>query len=164
MAEPESAAGYGRSQFPHWANQGGGCDTRETVLARDGRGVEADSDCRPVAGSWYSLYDGAEVPQASGIDIDHMVPLFNAWISGASHWSQGQRKQFANDLDHPQLYAVSARTHRDKGTKSPDQWAPPNRDSWCEYGRAWIDVKAAYSLTITQAEKNALRTLVNTCD
>ncbi|WP_436850209.1 HNH endonuclease family protein [Streptomyces monashensis] len=161
---PHSMAGYSRAKFPHWIKQYGECDTREVVLARDGKAVTQDSMCRAVSGTWYSPYDDKTVDAASKIDIDHMVPLANAWRSGADTWSTDKRKSFANDLDHSQLIAVSAGSNRSKGDQSPDQWAPPNKDYWCTYSRAWTDVKYGYGLSITAAEKNKLVEMLNTCD
>jgi hypothetical protein len=70
--------GYSRDLFPHWITQSG-CNTRETVLKRDGTGVVTDSSCRSTSGSWYSTYDGKTWDAASDVDIDHIVPLSNAW-------------------------------------------------------------------------------------
>lgn len=99
VAEPRPMTGYSRDKFPHWASQSGqgnGCDTREVVLARDGQDVQRDDQCRATAGSWHSEYDDRTITSASGIDIDHMVPLANAWRSGADAWTTPQRKAFAN--------------------------------------------------------------------
>lgn len=71
--------GYSRAQFPHWSPQSGACDTREVVLKRDGASVLQDSRCAAVSGTWYSPYDGETWTLASDVDIDHVVPLSNAW-------------------------------------------------------------------------------------
>jgi len=71
--------GYSRDLFPHWINQAGTCNTRETVLKRDGTGVVTNDACVATSGSWFSPYDGATWSAASDVDIDHMVPLSNAW-------------------------------------------------------------------------------------
>jgi hypothetical protein len=71
--------GYSRDLFPHWITQSGACNTRETVLKRDGTGVVTDSACASTSGTWFSPYDGATWTAASDVDIDHMVPLSNAW-------------------------------------------------------------------------------------
>ncbi|MEV0164975.1 HNH endonuclease family protein [Nonomuraea fuscirosea] len=163
VAEPGSMSGYSRARFPHWAQQGKSCDTREVVLARDGADVKQDESCRVVSGSWHSEYDGKDLTDASDLDIDHMVPLAQAWRSGAKSWTDARRKQFANDLEGPQLIAVSAASNRSKGDQSPDQWRPPQRSYWCVYSRAWIDVKSRYDLTITDAERDALTEMVGTC-
>ncbi|GGP42827.1 HNH endonuclease family protein [Streptomyces abikoensis] len=161
---PHSMSGYSRAKFPHWIKQYGECDTREVVLSRDGSGVTQDSMCRAVAGSWYSAYDDKTLDSASKVDIDHMVPLANAWRSGADTWTTDKRKAFANDLGNSQLYAVSASSNRSKGDQSPDQWVPPNQDFWCTYGRAWGHVKSLYGLSVTQPEKDKLIGMLDTCD
>ncbi|MFE0042808.1 HNH endonuclease family protein [Streptomyces albireticuli] len=164
VAAPHPMAGYSRAKFPHWIQQGDGCDTREVVLERDGRNVAQDDKCRATGGSWHSLYDGKTLASASQVDIDHMVPLANAWRSGADHWETPRRKQFANDLAHSQLIAVSAASNRSKGDQSPDQWSPPDRAYWCTYSRAWVSVKYLYDLSVTQPEADQLATMLDTCD
>ncbi|MCX5380066.1 HNH endonuclease family protein [Streptomyces sp. NBC_00091] len=161
--KPGTMAGYSRDKFTHWAEQGNKCDTRETVLKRDGTGVTQDSECRAVSGSWKSLYDGATATEAGKLDIDHMVPLAEAWRSGASGWDAAKRKAFANDLTRPQLLAVSAGSNRSKGDQSPDLWQPTDKSSWCQYGRAWTTVKSHYGLTVTEAERAMLTTMIDTC-
>ncbi|MFJ5927564.1 hypothetical protein ACIQF6_33715 [Kitasatospora sp. NPDC092948] len=81
VSEPHSMDGYSREKFPHWATQPGQCDTREVVLARDGQDVVQDSECRAVAGLWTSPYDDRSFTDAKQLDIDHVVPLANAWRS-----------------------------------------------------------------------------------
>ncbi|MFJ2722674.1 HNH endonuclease family protein [Streptomyces sp. NPDC087437] len=163
VAPHGSMSGYSRAKFPHWAQQGERCDTRETVLERDGTGVQRDEECRAVSGSWTSAYDDKTFTNASDLDIDHMVPLANAWRSGASQWTQEKRKTFANDLTHPQLLAVSAASNRSKGDQGPDEWQPPSKPYWCTYARAWVSVKATYELSVTKAERNTLTDMLGTC-
>ncbi|MCJ1676678.1 HNH endonuclease family protein [Streptomyces sp. APSN-46.1] len=163
VAEAGTMAGYSRDRFTHWAEQGDKCDTREVVLKRDGTDVARDSECRAVSGRWKSLYDGVAVNDAGKLDIDHMVPLAEAWRSGAAGWDAARREAFANDLTHPQLLAVSASSNRSKGDQSPDLWQPPDKGSWCQYGRAWTAVKSDYGLTVTEPEKAMLTTMINTC-
>ncbi|MEU6865461.1 HNH endonuclease family protein [Streptomyces sp. NPDC046876] len=163
VAPPGTMAGYSRAKFTHWAEQGDKCDTREVVLERDGKDVARDAECRAVSGTWRSLYDGVVVTDASKMDIDHVVPLAEGWRSGASAWDAARRKAFANDLTHPQLLAVTAATNRSKGDQSPDLWQPPDKSSWCQYGRAWTTVKSTYGLTVTEAEKRMLTTMLDTC-
>ncbi|MFI1253021.1 HNH endonuclease family protein [Streptomyces netropsis] len=160
---PHSMDGYARAKFPHWAQQGNKCDTRETVLRRDGQDVTQDDECRAVSGTWKSPYDDKTLTAASQVDIDHMVPLANAWRSGADGWTTDRRKTFANDLEHSQLIAVSAASNRSKGDQSPDQWSPPSSAYWCTYARAWTDVKHLYGLSVTQTEKDKLNSMLDTC-
>ncbi|MYT19859.1 DUF1524 domain-containing protein [Streptomyces sp. SID7760] len=163
VAAPGTMAGYSRAKFTHWAEQGNKCDTREVVLKRDGTDVKQDSECKAVSGTWKSLYDGVVVTEASKMDIDHIVPLAEGWRSGAAGWDAARRKAFANDLTHPQLLSVSAASNRSKGDQSPDLWQPPDKASWCQYGRAWTTVKSTYGLTVTEAEKKMLATMLDRC-
>ncbi|WP_425506481.1 HNH endonuclease family protein [Streptomyces rectiverticillatus] len=161
---PHSMAGYSRAKFPHWIKQMGTCDTREMVLSRDGRDVKTDDQCRAASGHWHSAYDGKDFTAAGQLDIDHMVPLANAWRSGADAWKTDRRKQFANDLVNPQLVAVSAASNRAKGDQSPDQWRPPLNSYWCAYSRSWTHIKHQYQLSVTQSEQDTLTAMLDTCD
>ncbi len=159
----QSMSGYSRDRFPHWISQGGGCDTRDVVLKRDGKNVTADADCKITGGTWLSPYNGKTYTDASKLDIDHLVPLAAAWRSGANKWTDDQRKALANDLVRPQLYAVDLSDNRSKGDQDPSTWKPPNHDFWCTYAESWITVKTYYKLTVTGAEKTALEDMLGTC-
>jgi hypothetical protein len=163
VAAPQSMAGYSRERFPHWNQQGNGCDTREYVLKRDGKAVKTDKSCHATSGQWLSLYDNKTVSSPDSLDIDHMVPLANAWRSGANSWTDDQRSQFANDITRPQLFAVSASVNRAKGDQDPSQWKPPFRGYWCEYAKNWVTVKRYWKLTVTAPEKTALADMLGTC-
>ena len=154
---------YDRDLFPHWHTVSGACNTRETVLKRDGTSVVTDSSCAATSGRWFSPYDGATWTAAADVDIDHVVPLKNAWISGAWAWTTAKRESFANDLSHPQLIAVTDNVNQSKGDKSPDQWKPPLTSYYCTYARMWIGSKYYWALTVTSAEKSALTSMLNTC-
>jgi hypothetical protein len=93
--------------------------TCANVLIRDGRNVKVDKQCRPTSGRWRSIYDGRINRRAGLIDIDHVVPLAEAWRSGAAAWNADQRDRFANDLVDPQLIAVRAASNRSKGDQDP---------------------------------------------
>lgn len=162
VAEPHPMTGYSRDRFPHWTTEEG-CTTRERVLLRDGQDVTADEDCAPISGSWHSPYDGQDFTDPGDLDIDHMVPLANAWRSGADEWDDERREAFANDLDHPQLLAVSAGSNRSKGDQSPDEWLPPAAEFGCTYALAWTAVKDAYALNVTAAEQETLAELLGAC-
>ncbi|NEB74187.1 HNH endonuclease [Streptomyces sp. SID14478] len=158
-----SADGYSRDKFPHWITQSGSCDTREVVLKRDGTGVSQGSDCAAASGSWYSQYDGATWTASGDVDIDHMVPLSEAWKSGASSWTTAQRQSFANDLTRPQLIAVTDNVNQSKGDKDPAEWMPPRAAYACTYLRAYVQVKHYYDLTVDSAEKSAIQSKLSGC-
>ncbi|MFC4494899.1 HNH endonuclease family protein [Streptomyces ovatisporus] len=163
VAPSGSMDGYDRDKYPHWSGQGNSCDTREAVLKRDGERVETGSDCSPTSGTWTSPYDGEKWTDPSDVDIDHMVPLANSWISGADEWSDEEREEFANDLESKQLLAVTDNVNQQKSDQSPDRWKPPLESYHCQYSTDWIQVKHLYELTITAAEKAALKDMIGTC-
>ncbi|HEX5594673.1 MAG TPA: HNH endonuclease family protein [Micromonosporaceae bacterium] len=162
VADSGSMKGYSRTRFPHWKKTGVNCNVRDTVLERDGKDVQLDR-CNVVGGEWVSKYDDATLTDPLKVDIDHMVPLANAWRSGADEWDDARRGEFANDLTRPQLFAVSASSNRAKGDQDPSQWKPPNRDYWCQYAQDWITVKHHWQLSITVDEKAALADMLETC-
>jgi hypothetical protein len=153
-----SSTGYSRDLFPHWITQSGACNTREVVLKRDGTNVVQDSSCAATSGKWFSVYDGATWSAAADVDIDHMVPLAEAWRSGASSWTTSQRQSFANDLTRPQLIAVTDNVNQSKGDQDPATWLYR-----CTYVRAWVQVKYYWNLSIDSAEKSALTSVLNGC-
>ncbi|HEV7647567.1 MAG TPA: HNH endonuclease family protein [Actinophytocola sp.] len=163
VATDGSMTGYSRDKFPHWITISGACNTRETVLKRDGTGVVTDSSCAATSGSWYSPYDGATWHASSDVDIDHVVPLAAAWRTGASSWTTAQRQAYANDLSNPQLIAVTDNVNQSKGDQTPATWKPPRTAYWCTYAKMWVHVKYRYSLTVNSSEKSALTSMLGTC-
>ncbi|RBQ21101.1 HNH endonuclease [Spongiactinospora rosea] len=164
VARPLSISGYSRKRFqPRWARHKGNCDTRETVLARDGRRVRRNAACHPVKGVWYSPYDGKRLKSERQVDVDHVVPLAYAWRSGAKRWSQAKRRAFANDLTRPELLTVSHSANIAKGGQGPQSWRPQRRAYWCRYASSWISVKHHYRLFVTRKEKRALNNMLRTC-
>jgi Protein of unknown function (DUF1524) len=163
VAAPRSMTGYSRDRFPTWLQLSGGCNVRDAVLKRDGTGVRTDASCRIIAGSWFSPYDEKTVTDADQVDIDHVVPLAEAWRSGASAWTDDRRSEFANDLVRPELLTVSRTINRAKGDQDPSRWRPPNQGYWCSYAGRWIAVKHHWALTATEGEKTALREMLGRC-
>lgn len=163
VAAESHASTYDRALFPHWITISGACNTRETVLKRDGTGVTVDSSCAATSGRWASPYDGAAWTNASDVDIDHMVPLSEAWKSGAWSWTTARRQSFANDLSRPQLWAVTDDVNQAKGDKDPALWKPPLTSFYCTYARAWIGVKYYWGLSVNSGEKTALSSMLDRC-
>jgi hypothetical protein len=156
--------GYDRhKKFPTWQTVSGGCNVRDEVLKRDGADVKVNARCTPISGTWHSLYDDQTWTKASDVDIDHVVPLGQAWVSGAKSWPQDKRTQLANDLTRPQLFAVTDNVNQQKSDKAPDQWKPPLVSFWCTYAADWIVVKRYYGLTATVPERTALSDMLNHC-
>ncbi|MFJ2746207.1 HNH endonuclease family protein [Streptomyces sp. NPDC087440] len=162
----EDRTGYERTKFKHWVDvDKNGCNTRsEVLLAEAFVPPEKGAKCKLVGGEWWSLYDNTYVGDAGKIDIDHTVPLAEAWDSGASAWTAEQRQAYANDLgDDRSLIAVSATTNRAKGDKDPTTWMPPSEAAHCAYLTNWAATKLRWGLTVDPAEANALAQIGVTC-
>ncbi len=159
----EVRTGYERDLFPTWDTISGTCNTREWILKRDGTNVVTNSACTATSGSWYSPYDGATWTAASDVDIDHLVPLAEAWDSGARNWTTAQRESFANDVTRPQLLAVTDNVNQSKGDQDPATWMPSLTSYRCTYVRAWVQVKYYYNLSVDSAEKTALTNYLAGC-
>ena len=160
IVQPEVAGGYDRDLFRHWIDaDGDGCDTRrEVLIAESTTPVSVGSRCSLSGGTWVSAYDGVSTTDASSFDVDHFVPLAEAWRSGAHAWDSTTRQNFANDLGYEMsLIAVSASSNRSKSDRDPSSWMPRNADFKCEYVYSWIQVKLRWKLTIDSSEANALR-------
>jgi hypothetical protein len=142
-----------------------GCNTRERVLIAESLvpPTFGGSRCHPTAGRWRSLYDGVVTTDPDELQIDHLVPLADAWRSGAASWTEEQRRAFANDVRDPELIAVTVHTNTSKGDRSPDQWMPPERGAACTYVRRWVAVKVRWHLRVTPAEKATLVQILSGC-
>jgi DNA uptake protein ComE-like DNA-binding protein len=162
----ENRTGYNRELFRHWVDaDGDGCDTRKEVLiAESTTPVTIGSGCSISGGTWLSPYDMVSTTNASSFDVDHLVPLAEAWDSGASKWDSATRQAFANDLDFSMsLIAVTASSNRSKSDRDPAEWLPSNSAYHCEYAVAWVQVKQRWKLSVDTAEKDKLLSIANSC-
>jgi hypothetical protein len=125
--------------------------------------VETDSDCKATSGSWVSPYDNVATTDPADLDIDHVVPLKELWVSGASAWTDEQREAVANDIERPQLVAVTDNLNQSKGDQDIAEWVPPLESFVCTYVQAWVTVKHHYELSIDQAEKDAITSYLDKC-
>lgn len=150
----ETRAGYDRDKFTHWVDANDDCqDTRDEVLAAES--LVATGGCDVTEGKWRSYYDGVTTEDPSSFDIDHMVPLAEAWDSGAKRWTANTRERFANDLrDRRSLVAVTASANRSKGDRDPAEWMPDR--AACTYLRQWVAVKLRWRLTVNRPERRFL--------
>ncbi|MEU7340377.1 HNH endonuclease family protein [Streptomyces sp. NPDC007074] len=162
----ESRDGYQRTAFKHWVDADrDSCNTRAEVLIAESRiPATVEAGCKVTAGEWYSFYDGVTVTAPGGLDIDHMVPLAEAWDSGASAWTAARREAYANDLDADRsLVAVTAKTNRSKADQDPADWLPPLADARCTYTADWVATKLRWQLTVDDRERAALAGLAEGC-
>ncbi|MBP0454042.1 HNH endonuclease [Kitasatospora sp. RG8] len=159
--------GYSREQFKHWnkgLNPTDGCDTRkEVILSEALEAPEIGPKCTLTGGRWWSEYDQKWITSAKDLDVDHMVPLAEAWDSGAATWTAARREAYANDQGAPNsLIAVSGSSNRSKADKDPADWLPVPDDR-CKYTVDWVADKLRWRLTADAAEHEALSRLAESC-
>lgn len=142
-----------------------GCNTRREVLQIEAvLAPEVGDGCTITGGGWFSWYDGVSVSDQSELEMDHLVALKEAWVSGAYAWTDSQRSAFANDLDIPEtLNAVTSAVNQAKSDKDPAGWMPPLADVHCRYVGEWITVKYRWNLSVDPAEKSAIEGVLAGC-
>ena len=157
----ETPKGYDRDLFEHWVDADRDCqDTREEVLVAES--LVPLSGCTVTTGEWFSYYDRLTWTQSSDVDIDHMVPLKEAWDSGAHAWDDDARERYANDLGDPRsLVAVTDNENQSKSDRDPVEWLPDF--GVCRYVAEWTAVKTRWDLSVDRAEKRTLRRLARDC-
>ena len=160
----ERPQGYSRSKFKHWVDaDGDSCDTREEVLIAESTSrAQVDAyGCKVIEGDWLSPYDNAAHTNPSALDIDHMIPLKEAWDSGAWAWSAMKRQLFANDLtDSRSLIAVTAGQNRSKSDRDPSNWLPPQTQYHCTYLAEWVAIKSHWKLSMDQSEFGRIKNVL----
>lgn len=171
---PPGLPAYRRVAFGEpWRDvDGDGCNQRDDVLLRDAVSArvrpQGGCDHDVVAGTWHDPYTGRRLAladlkdpdQAEAVQIDHVVPLAEAWRSGASAWSARRRERYANDLGG--LLAVDGSANTAKGADDPARWRP-RAAFGCSYARRWIDTKRRWGLGVDAAERAALEEMLDSC-
>ncbi|MCC3273340.1 DUF1524 domain-containing protein [Arthrobacter zhangbolii] len=164
--------GYDREQFgPAWADTDrNGCDTRNDILARDLVDVvykDGTKECVVASGTFLDPYTGATIGFVRGnttstaVQIDHVVALSDAWQKGAQQLSAEERRLFANDPLN--LMAADGPANGAKSDGDAATWLPANKAFRCEYVARQTAVKAEYRLWMTQAEHDAIATVLAGC-
>ena len=161
----ELRTGYKRTLFKHWVGTGNGCDSRKSVIISEAIvKPKVEPGCKLVGGEWLSIYDNTKVLDASQLDVDHMVPLAEAWDSGASAWDAKKKEMYANDQTDPRhLIAVTGASNRSKSDQDPADWMPTNKAYACEYLTNWVSIKVRWSLTVDKKEKDFIVAALKPC-
>ncbi|GAA0994272.1 DUF1524 domain-containing protein [Subtercola frigoramans] len=144
-----------------------GCDTGNDILARDLTAATKSGPCKVMTGILADPYTATTISFVRGnstslaVQIDHVVALSDAWQKGAQQLSQAQRISLANDPLN--LIATDGPTNEQKSDGDAATWLPPNKPFRCEYAARQVSVKATYGLWVTQAEHDALATILSVC-
>lgn len=158
---------YAREQFGASWTVSGGCDTRNIILNRDLIDVVVDDKCNVMSGTLNDPYTGKVINFIRGtntsgaVQIDHTVALSDAWQTGAQQFTTQQRVALANDP--LELLAVDGAANLEKSDGDAATWLPSNKPFRCQYVARQIAVKQKYSLWVTQAEHNAMATILDKC-
>jgi hypothetical protein len=162
---------YQREAFGQaWADvDRNGCDTRNDILRRDltAVGFSDGSRCKVSSGAFQEPYTGKMVefhrgPQSSkDVQIDHVVALGDAWQKGAQQLTPQQRQSLANDPLN--LIAADGPANQEKSAGDAATWLPKNKNFRCHYVARQISVKTSYGLWVTQAEKEAMKRVLDSC-
>lgn len=137
-------------------------NTRALVLIRDADRAAPihytnTNECAVLTGLWHDSYTGKDVKKARDLDIDHVVPLHNAWTSGAYRWDGYRRCHYANFMENKiHLRAVSSTQNRAKGDKTPADFMPEDRRAACVYLADWMKIKTIWELSATPEELSAI--------
>jgi hypothetical protein len=162
----ENNAGYDRDKyFGTWADTDGDCqNTRQEVLAIETMAVPSytQDGCEVSGGQWFTFWDNRTHASPSTLQIDHTVPVHEAWGSGARYWSQERRVAYLNDLGDPRtLNAQTSELNVEKNGKSPQYWMPPANG--CAYIEQWVAVKIRWGLSVNSGEKATLLRYASSC-
>lgn len=165
---PEETEAYKRSyHFGRWINDPNddSCyNTRGRALERDSEVPVKTSDtnqCRVDQGLWTDPYTHKKTKVAKEIQIDHLVALKNAYVSGAFKWSRKYRCLYANYMGNSyHLLSVDARENMAKGDRSPADYLPPREEYRCEYIKAWLKVKLIWGLNMSDYEAEGIEAAI----
>ena len=162
----EVNAGYDRDRyFGAWADTNGDCqNTRQEVLVQESKGAVSYTSrgCVASAGRWVTSWDNGVHTSATEVEVDHLVPVNEAWGSGARYWSQARRVAFYNDLgDSRTLNAQTSALNHSKRASGPERWLPPKNR--CAYIGQWVAVKIRWGLSVNITEKAALSLYAESC-
>jgi len=160
-----ATTGFSRSSLA-WAwrdTDGNGCDTADDVLRRDLQAAVVAADgCRVLSGTLEDPYSAAVVRYPRDpVRIDHVVPLEEAWATGAQTLSPSRRAALANDPLN--LIATTAAMIGRKGSWDATGWLPPRASYRCAYVARQIAVKRDYGLWVTTAERAAMASVLIGC-
>ncbi|MGV9409585.1 HNH endonuclease family protein [Nocardia sp. NPDC003693] len=188
VAQELPMTGYTREKFPHWdtkaVEHGFGaefaqyakCTTREVMMLRDATGeVTLDPKTCDLkvgkGGGWQDSYGVMDaktgqlkpykfITDPAGVDAEHIVPLAEAWRSGASKMDEETRRNIANDAVN--LIASDPSANRSKGDQDVANYLPPGAFR-CGYIDHYVKIKIKYALAVDNDELKALRTAVDDC-
>lgn len=165
-----SKTGYARTEFYNSWPTIDGCSLRQRIIRRelgDSAVISSADNCSVISGEFDEPYTGSHLifyqksDFTTGIQIDHVVALSDAWQKGAQNLTKEKRYELATDPLN--LLAVDAKTNQSKSDGDAATWLPPNKSFRCAYVARQVSVKYKYGLWVSSAEKSAIETVLKTC-
>lgn len=159
--------GYSRDQFYNGWPTVEGCSLRQKIIKREFGETAVLDGCNVVAGEYDEPYTGEHLKFteraqiSSGVQIDHVVALSDAWQKGAQYMEASTRYQIATDPLN--LLAVEAAANSKKSDGDAATWLPPNKKFRCQYVARQVSVKYKYGLWVTSGEKEAIAGVLQNC-
>lgn len=162
--------GYEREQFYKSWPTIDGCSLRQRIIKRelgDTAVIDSTDNCTVISGEYDEPYTGSHLvfyqksDFTKGVQIDHVVALSDAWQKGAQNLTSDERYALATDPLN--LLAVDAKTNQNKSDGDAATWLPPNKKFRCTYVARQVSVKYKYHLWVTEAEKTAIKNVLNNC-
>lgn len=168
---PKPTVAYNRAKhfggWIAWKDDLSCLNTRGLVLERESLSKVQMGSCSVQSGEWLDPYTNMKFYNSSELQIDHLVPLRNAYMTGADKWTPQKRCLYANYLGNDiQLIPVMGRENLKKGDKLPGEYLPPYRAFKCEYIKNWLKVKMIWNLKLTSYEYEGIKEKIrqNQCD
>lgn len=145
------------------------CSLRQRIIKRElgDTAVLGSDQCTVTAGEYDEPYTGSHLvfsernDLTTGVQIDHVVALSDAWQKGAQYLDAETRYAIATDPLN--LLAVDSSANQKKSDGDAATWLPANKAFRCQYVARQVSVKYKYGLWVTQAEHDAIANILATC-
>lgn len=160
---------YDREEFYKSWPTVDGCNLRQKIIKREFGDTAVLDGCTVLSGEYDEPYTGEHIIYSSkeeissGIQIDHIVALSDAWQKGADfdHMTAEKRRELATDPLN--LLAVDSKANQSKSDGDAATWLPKNKKFRCQYVARQVSVKYKYNLWVTEAEKDAIKSVLENC-
>ena len=155
---------YDRDHFAGWIDSDEDCvDTRHEILQAEAASFSMSAEgCAVASGEWFDLYTNRTFTDPRDLDVDHVVALADAWVSGAWAWADELLDRFANDFGN--LNAIAAGENRSKSARGPAGYSPSAPAAACDYLVQYATVKIRWGLSITPQDFEVVATGLADCD
>ena len=155
---------YDRDHFAGWLDADGDCvNTRHEILQAEAADFSMNAaGCAVDSGEWFDPYTNRTFTDPRDLDVDHVVALADAWVSGAWEWADELLDRFSNDLGN--LNAIAAGENRSKSARGPAEYSPTAPAARCDYLVQYATVKIRWGLSITPQDFEVVVTSLTGCD